>query len=216
MIKTLLLPGLDGSPAPHWQDWWAKTDMTARIVEQDSWSKPSLDQWLTEIAGAVLTYPGAILVGHSLGAIAAVKLLSQWPQLDVAGALLVAPAETAKCDRIRGFGAIPERALPVPTMVVASRNDPWMSFARAAGLARAWGSELVDMGHAGHINTAAGFGPWPQGKQLAKALAARSQIIALKDAHLRTTGRIRVAGHMPDPIHRPVRAALSDSHTSTR
>jgi len=25
-----------------------------------------------------------------------------------------------------------------------------------------WGAKLVDLGHAGHINAAAGFGAWPQ------------------------------------------------------
>lgn len=33
MIKTLLIPGRDGSPAPHWQDWWAATDPTALTVD---------------------------------------------------------------------------------------------------------------------------------------------------------------------------------------
>jgi predicted alpha/beta hydrolase family esterase len=32
MIKTLLIPGLDGSPTPHWQHWWAAIDPTAKIV----------------------------------------------------------------------------------------------------------------------------------------------------------------------------------------
>lgn len=56
--------------------------------------------------------------------------------------------------------------MDIPTTVVASRNDPWMGHGRAAHLAKAWGSDLVDLGHAGHINVASGFGPWAKGKAL--------------------------------------------------
>ncbi|WP_417674350.1 RBBP9/YdeN family alpha/beta hydrolase [Pseudodonghicola sp.] len=191
MIQTLLLPGLDGSPAPHWQHWWAQSDPTARIVEQGSWSRPCPDLWLTEIAGALLQHPGAVLVGHSLGAVAAVKLLTQWPQLRVSAVLLVAPAETTRDPRLCGFGDLPERPLPVAATMVASRDDPWMSFPRASALARAWGAELVDMGRAGHINAEAGFGPWPEGKRLARELAARATRHPGADAR----------GHFPETRH---------------
>lgn len=174
MIRTLLLPGLDGSPAPHWQHWWAQTDPHAVIVEQGSWSRPCPDQWLTEIAGALLRHPGAVLVGHSLGAIAAVKLLLQWPQLQAGGALLVAPAEPGRDPRTAIFGKIPEGPLPVPAIVVASRNDPWMEHERASALARAWRAAFVDLGDAGHVNVAAGYGPWLQGRQL-RALLPRTE-----------------------------------------
>ncbi|MET4130165.1 alpha/beta hydrolase [Roseovarius sp. MBR-6] len=166
MIRTLLLPGLDGSPAPHWQHWWERIDPTARIVEQKCWTRPRSDQWLTEIAGALLLHPGAVLVAHSLGAVAAVQLLARWPQLKVGGALLVAPAEPSHDARTAPFGKIPEVALHVPTIVAASRNDPWMAQPRARWLAKRWGAEFVDMGEAGHINVASGFGPWPEGRAL--------------------------------------------------
>ncbi|PTX47306.1 hypothetical protein IQ03_03296 [Gemmobacter caeni] len=105
MIRTLLVPGLDGSPAPHWQHWWAATDPTAKIVEQHSWSEPTPEAWLTEIAAATMIHPGSVLVGHSLGAIAIARLLSSWPQINVAGALMVAPAEPSRCSRIASFGS---------------------------------------------------------------------------------------------------------------
>ena len=166
MIKTLLLPGLDGSAAPHWQYWCERIDPTARIVEQKCWTRPRSDQWLTEIAGALLLHPGAVLVAHSLGAVAAVQLLARWPQLKVGGALLVAPAEPSHDARTAPFGKIPEVALRVPTIVAASRNDPWMSQPRARWLSKRWGAEFVDMGEAGHINVTSGFGPWPEGRAL--------------------------------------------------
>lgn len=170
MIRTLLIPGLDGSPAPHWQDWWQATDPGAKIVEQISWLNPTPEAWVTEIAAATLIHPDCVLVGHSLGAIAIVRLLANWPQIRVAGALLVAPAEPSRSACTASFARIPERKLDVPVVVAASINDPWMPQPRARQLARLWGADFVDMGEAGHINVASGFGPWPEGKALRNLL----------------------------------------------
>lgn len=166
MIRTLLIPGLDGSPAPHWQNWWAATDPTAKIVEQTSWSEPTPEAWLTEIAAATLTHPGCVLVGHSLGAISIVRLLATWPQIQIAGAFLVAPAEPSRCARISDFGPIPERALETTVLVAASHNDPWMDQSQARSLASSWEADFIDMADAGHINVASGYGPWKEGKAL--------------------------------------------------
>jgi predicted alpha/beta hydrolase family esterase len=175
MTKTLIVPGLDGSPDPHWQNWWAATDPKALMVDLSDPGRPVPAVWEIEMASMILLHPDSILVGHSLGAVLIARILATWPHLRVRGALLVAPAETKGNDRIGQFGPIPELRLDIPTTVVASRNDPWMSFSRAAHLARAWGSTLVDLGHAGHINVASGFGPWAMGKDLRDDLLLRSE-----------------------------------------
>lgn len=176
MVKTLLVPGLDGSPAPHWQDWWAATDASALMVKLTDPQHPDPHRWESELAGAILRHPGAVLVGHSLGAVLISRVLTAWPQLQVSGALLVAPAEPEGCDRIHRFAPLRETALHVPATVVASRNDPWMGFNRARQLAKSWRADLIDLGFAGHINVASGFGPWPDGKQLRIDLLAQRQL----------------------------------------
>lgn len=173
MTKTLILPGLDGSPVPHWQHWWAAIDPTALTVEQHDWAKPTHEAWEAELAGAILQHPNCILVGHSLGAILAARILRRWPQLKVSAALLVAPANPDRSHRLTSFAGIPDGPLGVPAMLVASRNDPWMSFAQSSALARTWEAELVDLGFAGHVNVASGFGPWPAGLALRDRLADR-------------------------------------------
>lgn len=174
MIRTLLLPGLDGSPDPHWQSWWLRRDPNAIMVEQESWSHPTPEAWETQVAGALLTHPGAVLVGHSLGAVIIARILTRWPQLRIGGALLVAPADPTTSRRLSAFAPLPQGRFPVPAIVVASRSDPWMSFAQAEALSRTWGAELHDMGDAGHINTAAGFGPWPEGQMLRDRLLSQA------------------------------------------
>ena len=64
------------------------------------------------------------------------------------------------------FRPLPMTRLPFRTIVVASRNDPYVAFPRAAAMAEAWGAELVDAGNAGHINTTAGYGEWPDGERI--------------------------------------------------
>ncbi|WP_099559232.1 RBBP9/YdeN family alpha/beta hydrolase [Hartmannibacter diazotrophicus] len=190
MIRTLLVPGLDGSPAPHWQHWWAATDPTARIVKQRSWSVPELDAWLEALTAAILAHPNALLVGHSLGAIAIAHLLAKRPKLRIGGALLVAPAEPSRSVRTEGFGPIPECSLNVPTLVASSRNDFWMGRDQARSLAQAWGAEFADLGDAGHVNVESGFGPWPTGKLFANRLR-----------------------HSQDDLNLPVNSHLTATHT---
>ena len=84
--------------------------------------------------------------------------------LHVAPADVDSPAHTA--DEVRNFSPIPLVRLPFPSIVVASTNDPFVTPARAATFARAWGSRLVTFERAGHLNADAGFGPWPEGRRL--------------------------------------------------
>ncbi|MFT3688321.1 RBBP9/YdeN family alpha/beta hydrolase [Paenirhodobacter sp.] len=172
--RTLIVPGIDASPAPHWQHWWAQRDPTALVVEQADWSNPHPDRWEVELGSALLTHPGAFLVGHSLGAALILRVLTRWPQLRASGALLVAVAEPSRSPRTAAFGPLPEVPLPIPVTVAASRDDPWMDFDRARHLAHIWGARLVDLGHAGHVNPASGFGPWPQGPALRDEMLAEA------------------------------------------
>jgi predicted alpha/beta hydrolase family esterase len=185
MTKTLIVPGLDGSPAPHWQHWWAATDPKALMVDLSDPSRPSPAVWEIELAATILHHPGCVLVGHSLGAVLIARILTKWPQVKVRAALLVAPAETRGSDRIGQFGPIPELPLGVPATVVASRNDPWMRFARASTLSQAWGADLVDLGFAGHINVDSGYGPWAKGKSLRDGLIAATATLPVQKPEAR-------------------------------
>lgn len=170
MPSTLLIPGIDGSCDAHWQRWWARVEPGAAIVEQTNWSAPDPREWSSRIARAVRERPGAVLVAHSLGCHAVARLLHDMPDLPVAGALLVAPPDVARSRRLAAFANTPRDALPVPSLLVASRDDPWMAFDDARALACDWGSAFVDYGASGHINVASGFGPWPSGPRLRHTL----------------------------------------------
>lgn len=196
MSKTLIVPGLDGSAAPHWQDWWARTDPDAMMLDMGDHAHPVREVWEAALAVQVLKHPGCILVGHSLGAVTIANLLTRWSGLNVRAALLVTPADPLRSDRTRRFGALPRGRFGVPSLVVASRNDSWLDFDQADRLAQGWGAGLVDLGHAGHINSASGFGPWPHGKALRDALLA-------KTAHPSLLRRMIGAVSRPSSHHLP-------------
>ena len=173
----LIIPGLYNSGPEHWQSHWEQVLPNAERVEQADWEQPTLAEWTESLVHAVRRRPGAILVGHSLGCALIAHLAQLRGRRGVAGALLVAPADVNRegpAGRLlQGFGPMPRIHLPFPSIVVASQNDPYMTHAAAAALARDWGSELVDLGPAGHINVEAGYGPWPDGVALLDRLGER-------------------------------------------
>ena len=171
----LIIPGWSSSGPDHWQTRWERSLKTARRVEQAEWLKPDRAEWTSRIHGemAAATRP-VVLVGHSLGVIAAVQALREAP-VKPAGAFFVAPADIDNAQgwpitqglsldpHEGGFAPIPLATLPCPSVVVASTNDPYCTHERARAFAAAWGSHLVEAGDVGHINAASGHGPWPEG-----------------------------------------------------
>jgi predicted alpha/beta hydrolase family esterase len=101
----------------------------------------------------------------------------------VLGALLVAPPEVeGEVDaRLGRFAPVMRTALPFPSIVAASRDDPYIPFNRARRLARIWRSRFIDAGWLGHINAESAIGNWPLGQFLLRQLKT---------------------GIVPEPLHR--------------
>ncbi|MDL2409277.1 alpha/beta hydrolase [Rhizobium calliandrae] len=177
MVATLILPGLNGSAEGHWQRHWARETALATIVRQASWSRPVLKNWLTTLEIELERAGEAWLVAHSLGCLLAANLANRPAARHVKGAFLVAPCDLVGTERLHpgaiDFGAMPTRTLPFPSLVVGSRDDPYMDFTELRQHAARWGGEFHDLGLAGHINIASGFGRWEQGYQLFSAFAKR-------------------------------------------
>ncbi|TBW39490.1 alpha/beta hydrolase [Siculibacillus lacustris] len=168
-MTVLVLPGLHGSGPGHWQHAWLEDIEDSVLVEQRDWSRPDRGAWVETACRAVRAHPGALLVGHSLGAILIAHLAADHPELPIGGALLVAPADVeAAHDHhvVAGFAPLPSRPFAFPSILVASRDDPWMPFDRARVLANIWESALVDLGRAGHVNAESGLGRWAEGRRL--------------------------------------------------
>jgi predicted alpha/beta hydrolase family esterase len=177
----LTIPGLDNSGPKHWQTHWDRLAECSR-VELGHWDQPRLHTWLPALDRAIREHPRPILlVAHSLGCIAT----AWWSRLywseafreKLRGALLVAPPDVDSVDasqRIRDFRPLPLFRLPFRTILVVSRDDPHARFERAQAMAQAWGSELVDLGRAGHVNAESGIDEWPAGLRIAAGLSGHN------------------------------------------
>ncbi len=158
--RLLIVPGLHNSGPTHWQSWLQALHPSAVRVEQRDWAQPQLDRWAARIASTLDRQGDGpwLVAAHSFGCLALVRHLVLQPDSPVAGVLLVAPADP---DKFGVAGLLPQGALAVPSTMVVSNTDPWMRAAAARGWAQRWGSHTANLGDAGHINTASGFGPLP-------------------------------------------------------
>ncbi|WP_084050993.1 RBBP9/YdeN family alpha/beta hydrolase [Deinococcus hopiensis] len=174
MTPTLVIvPGLGESGPEHWQTLWT-TKYGAARVRQDDPEAPTPQGWAGRLQEVIEATPGAlILAGHSAG----VLTIVHWARLyggheRVRGALLVSPTDSEQANMaelapaILTMAPVPTQPLPFPALVVASENDPYVSFERAQELADAWEAEFVTAGEVGHINVASGHGEWPEGEVL--------------------------------------------------
>lgn len=64
-------------------------------------------------------------------------------------------------DDVDVWSVLPRQPLGANGILIASTNDPWLSLPCAQQMAAEWQLDLLNVGQAGHINTASGFGPWP-------------------------------------------------------
>lgn len=192
-VELLTVPGINGSGPSHWQSHWERL-AHCRRVDLPDWSHPRLHDWVPALEAAIANAPGrVVLAAHSLGCLA----VAWWAQLQrdasartrVLGALLVAPPDvdaTESDPRLRDFRPTPSLRLPFPSVVVASRNDRHARFERSSEIAKAWGSRLVDAGHAGHLNADSALGTWPAGLQLVAGLAGANASLLAVELALRT------------------------------
>jgi predicted alpha/beta hydrolase family esterase len=163
---VLILPGLYNSGPQHWQSRWEALHPGLRRVVQDDWDKPRCADWVARLEERVLETPDAVLVGHS----SACALVAHWvksgPKGRARAALLVGPSDPeapSYPEGPTGFAPMPLVALPFPSIVVASTDDPYVSVDRARVFASAWGSRLEIVEGGGHLNSASGLGDWPHG-----------------------------------------------------
>jgi uncharacterized protein len=175
----LIVPGYKGSGPEHWQTWLQNQVPGAIRVEGIDWQAPVLAVWAGQIRDTLARASQPLRIfAHSFGCLAAVVAAADRPE-QVAELILAAPADPTRFDfaglkpeSARGpawclGSALPARRLNVSGSILASRNDPWLAYERAAELAASWGLVLHDVGAAGHINPDSGFGPWPLSLQLA-------------------------------------------------
>ena len=185
---VLIVPGLRDHVAEHWQTVLGARLPRVRTVPPMGRENLDCTARCAAIEREAQAVEGPlVVVAHSGGAV----MLAHWARntrRPVLGALLATPPDferpmpegypTIADLAAGGWLPVPRERLPFPSIVAASRNDPLGSFDRVAGLARDWGSRLVDLGPVGHLNPASGFGEWPMAESLISELEIGSAAAA--------------------------------------
>lgn len=169
--SIVVVPGLGGSSAGHWQSIWQEQYPAWVRSAPASWDQPDFDDWDSAVGRAVHAAGGpAVLVAHSLGCLSAVAFAAHSPER-VRGVFLVAPpdpdAPSFPTEALSFRAATASLGpLPIPAIAVTSTSDPYCPTDRSPDICRRWGAHQIDIGDAGHINVLSGHGPWPEGLDL--------------------------------------------------
>ena len=181
---VLIVPGLRDHVPQHWQTVLGQELPAARSVAPMGRADLDCGARVRALEAAVAAIDGPVLlVAHSGGCI----MVAHWAArtrrgAQVHAALLATPPDferpmpagyptMADLDAA-GWFPVPKGALPFPSLVLTSDDDPLGERTRVEALARGWGSRLLNLGPVGHLNPASGFGPWPRARELVAALAA--------------------------------------------
>ena len=171
-MRTLIVPGLNGSVPGHWQTLWEEK-YGYKLVEQRDWEKPDLLEWINTLHAVVTANSErTVLVAHSMGCLTVAHLAHVYPEnvSQIQCALMVTPPDVELSPNIpealRQFAT--HEVIPFPTLLVGSESDHYMTLESARRLAGYWKSRFVNAGTVGHINLDSGHGPWPWGEALLK------------------------------------------------
>jgi predicted alpha/beta hydrolase family esterase len=175
--NVLVVSGLWDSGPEHWQTHWMKDHPAWAKVAHRDFAAPLRDEWVAELDAAIAACDGPpVLLAHSLGCM----LVAQWAQsgsaLHIAGAMLVAPSDVEAASypiHPNDFAPVPMAPFSFPSLVVASTDDEYAAIARSRAFAKAWGSDIVEVPDAGHLNGDSGYGPWPEGLAMLEKFTAR-------------------------------------------
>ncbi len=176
----LIVPGLRGEMADHWQSHFAAERPGCVTVPRIHGDNLPLEKWVDLLDRTIAAMPSApILVAHSAG----VMMVAHWAKRGkhaIHGALLATPPDfenplpkgypAMDVLYLNGWLPTPRTRLAFPSLVAASENDPLAAIDRVRELARDWGSAFVNAGAVGHLNPASGFGPWPRAHELVRSL----------------------------------------------
>ena len=185
---VLIVPGLRDHVEQHWQTILASELLHVAAVPPMGRDALSCLERVEAIEQAANRVQGPlVIVAHS----GATIMIAHWAAMTrrkVLGALLATPPDFERpmpagypsVEQLtqHGWLPVPRKALPFPSIVAASRNDPLAAFDRVTELARNWGSTLVDLGEVGHLNPASGYGRWDRVHDLIAQVAQLSPAAA--------------------------------------
>ena len=168
----LIVHGLGGSGPDHWQTWLAKRlrarGLTAAYPDLPDPDLPSLDAWCAALESELAALDRPVVACHSLGAVTWLHLAARLRRRLAERVLLVAPPSAgAGVAEIDSFVPPPlDReavaiAAEATRMICAPTGDPYCPEGAASLYATPLGLAVDEIPGGAHLNTDAGYGPWP-------------------------------------------------------
>ena len=170
----LIIHGLGGSGADHWQSWLAK-ELTNRNYHVcyptfSGFDAPKKEIWLGELHAAIKTIPAnhqLTVITHSLGCLLWLHYAASQNKRIANQVILVAPPSPAVIlSEAKTFYPVPLQKSNLSraadeTLFIHSTNDPYCSMADAKSYLNL-GMPSIQLPNAGHININSGHSKWPQ------------------------------------------------------
>jgi predicted alpha/beta hydrolase family esterase len=173
----LILHGLEGSGPEHWQTWLAgrlrERGERVRYPGLPDPFDPDPDTWRACLREELAALQGErVVLCHSLACRLWLLHARDNDGMAAERVLLVAPPcadEIEAVARFRpdGVSAAAVRRAAAQTLIVCSDQDPYCSAGAVATYAEPLGVRYRLVPGAGHLNTDAGYGPWPWVEQWA-------------------------------------------------
>lgn len=182
MGDVLILHGLEGSGLGHWQVWVARRLERVAFPELPEPFHPERARWLEALEQELARLEQPVVLCHSLAGVLWLHHCATRPADGPRAerVLLVAPpSEGAGLPQLDDFLPVPLDPSAVAaaalgeTRLVCSDDDPYCP----EGAASLYGDPLLlptdVVPGGGHLNTDAGYGPWPAVEAWARSEAAR-------------------------------------------
>nr|WP_245560182.1 alpha/beta hydrolase [Actinopolyspora halophila] len=175
-MHVLLVHGFGGSGPWHWQQWLsgrlAERDVSCELPALPDQDHPELDRWLAVLRARLDSVPAEdelVVAAHSCGAALwlhhAATIAGRARRAD--RVLLVSPpGPDWRHPDVRGVAPYPVDAHALrraagSTRLVIGSGDPYLSVQDGHWLAETLRVEMDVLPDGEHLNTDAGYGPWP-------------------------------------------------------
>ncbi len=169
--QFLIIHGWGGTSSEHWQSW-LRSELESR---GEKVSQPELPNAMNPVVGELVEVikkeidsfdplDELIVLGHSLGPAAWVHLKNKYPEIKAHEVYFVAPAiADPGVPEIANFYPLPEFKIDPETeyLVIASDNDTYLELDWMQNFAFKYNLPFMLLSGQGHLNVAAGYGPWP-------------------------------------------------------
>ena len=180
--KVIILHGWAGTPLGAWRGWLVKELRTLGFDVEAPYltnpDNPKQEEWLKDIREINEKFDdNTVIVGHSLGAVAALRLLETFSENEKINTVILVCGFTNKLgiDAIRDFFKTPFNWKKIKNkagkfVIINSDNDPYMNMDEGKKLKENLGGELIIEHNAGHMNEMSGYVKYPRVLEIVKMI----------------------------------------------